>query len=108
MAVIDNDWKLLSQPRGERRNIELFDLAKDPSESENLFRPGHEQVTRLRKILVAERASIDQSVEGKDYPEGKVLPQPPRIFWTEVPEYQKYFKEWKNRPEYQSRLKKLR
>ena len=108
MAVIDNDWKLLSQPRGERRNIELFDLAKDLSESENLFRPGHEQVTRLRKILVAERASIDQSVEGKDYPEGKVLPQPPRIFWTEVPEYQKYFKEWKNRPEYQSRLKKLR
>jgi hypothetical protein len=57
---------------------------------------------------VAARTSIDQSVQGKDYPEGKVLPQPPRIFWTEVPEYQKYFKAWKSRPEYESRLRKIK
>jgi arylsulfatase A-like enzyme len=107
MAVIDNEWKLLSQPKGDRRKIELFNLAKDPSESNDLFAPNHEQVTRLRKELVAARTSIDQSVQGKDYPEGKVLPQPPRIFWTEVPEYQKYFKAWKSRPEYESRLKKF-
>jgi arylsulfatase A-like enzyme len=107
MAVIDNEWKLLSQPKGDRRKIELFNLAKDPSESNDLFAPNHEQVTRLRKELVAARTSIDQSVQGKDYPEGKVLPQPPRIFWTEVPEYQKYFKAWKSRPEYESRLRKF-
>ena len=107
MAVIDNEWKLLSQPKGDRRKIELFNLAKDPSESNDLFAPNHEQVARLRKELVAARTSIDQSVQGKDYPEGKVLPQPPRIFWTEVPEYQKYFKAWKSRPEYESRLKKF-
>ena len=108
MAVIDNEWKLLSQPKGDRRKIELFNLAKDPSESNDLFAPNHEQVTRLRKELVAARTSIDQSVQGKDYPEGKVLPQPPRIFWTEVPEYQKYFKAWKSRPEYESRLRKIK
>ena len=108
MAIIDNEWKLLSQPKGDRRKIELFNLAKDPSESNDLFAPNHEQVTRLRKELVAARTSIDQSVEGKDYPEGKVLPQPPRIFWTEVPEYQKYFKAWKSRPEYESRLRKIK
>ena len=107
MAVIDNDWKIVSQPSGQGRKIELFDLDKDPSESNDLFHPGHEQVTRLRKTLVAARTSIDQSVEGKDYPEGKVLPQPPRIFWTEVPEYRKYFPDWKKRPEYESRLRKF-
>jgi hypothetical protein len=31
--------------------------------------------------------------------------QPPRIFWTEVEAYRPFFKEWKKRPEYESRLK---
>lgn len=108
MAVIDNNWKIISQPRGDKRKIELFNLAKDPSESDDLFHPQHEQVTRLRKTLVSARTSIDRSVQGKDYPEGKVLPQPPRIFWTEVPAYKKYFKAWKDRPEYESRLRKIK
>ena len=108
MAIIDNDWKIISQPRGDKRKIELFNLAEDPSESNDLFEPDHDQVTRLRKTLVDARTSIDQSVQGKDYPEGKVLPQPPRIFWTEVPAYKKYFKAWKDRPEYQSGLKKTK
>ena len=108
MAIIDNDWKIISQPRGDKRKIELFNLAEDPSESNDLFEPHHDQVTRLRKTLVDARTSIDQSVQGKDYPEGKVLPQPPRIFWTEVPAYKKYFKAWKDRPEYESRLRKTK
>ncbi|MEC9123850.1 MAG: sulfatase-like hydrolase/transferase, partial [Verrucomicrobiota bacterium] len=108
MAVIDNNWKIISQPRGDKRKIELFNLAKDSSESDDLFHPQHEQVTRLRKTLVSARTSIDRSVQGKDYPEGKVLPQPPRIFWTEVPAYKKYFKAWKDRPEYESRLRKTK
>ena len=108
MAIIDNDWKIISQPRGDKRKIELFNLAEDPSESNDLFEPDHDQVTRLRKTLVDARTSIDQSVQGKDYPEGKVLPQPPRIFWTEVPAYKKYFKAWKDRPEYESRLRKTK
>ena len=108
MAIIDNDWKIISQPRGDKRKIELFNLAEDPSESNDLFEPHHDQVTRLRKTLVDARTSIDRSVQGKDYPEGKVLPQPPRIFWTEVPAYKKYFKAWKDRPEYESRLRKTK
>jgi len=108
MAVIDNDWKIVSQPRGDRRKIELFNLAKDPSESNDLFEPEHDQAISLRKTLDTARSSIEHSVQGKDYPEGKVLPQPPRIFWTEVPEYKKYFKAWKDRPEYQSRLRKIK
>jgi hypothetical protein len=69
--------------------------------------PGHYQVRRLRKILQRERSSIDKSVSGNDYKQGNVTIQPPRIFWTELPEYQKYFPEWKKRPEYKSRLNKF-
>jgi arylsulfatase A-like enzyme len=107
MAVIDNDWKMISQPKQQGRLIELFNLSKDQNESNNLFRPQHPKVTQLRKVLVDARISIGKSVQGKDYPEEKVFPQPPRIFWTDIPEYQKYFPEWKSRPEYESRLKKL-
>lgn len=107
MAIVDNEWKLISQLKGRKREIELFNIEKDPSESNDLFMPGHYQVRRLRKILQRERLSIDKSVSGNDYKQGNVTIQPPRIFWTELPEYQKYFPEWKKRPEYKSRLNKF-
>jgi len=107
MAIVDNEWKLVSQLKGQKREIELFNIEKDPSESNDLFMPGHYQVRRLRKILQRERLSIDKSISGNDYKQGNVTIQPPRIFWTELPEYQKYFQEWKKRPEYKSRLNKF-
>ena len=105
MALIDNEWKIISRPGEHGRKLELFNLSKDQSESNNLFRPKHPQLIRLRGALVEFRQSIDNSVRGKDYGEGRVLSQPPRMFWTEVEEYKKYFSNWKNRPEYSSRLR---
>lgn len=105
MALIDNEWKIISRPGEHGRKLELFNLSKDQSESDNLFRPKHPQLIRLRGALVEFRQSIDNSVRGKDYGEGRVLSQPPRMFWTEVEEYKKYFSNWKNRPEYSSRLR---
>jgi arylsulfatase A-like enzyme len=107
MAIIDNEWKIISQPKDQGRKIELFNLSSDPGESMDEFRPNHPQVIRMRKFLVDARKSIENSVNGKDYPNGVVLPQPPRIFWTDLPEYQKYFRQWKTRPEYKSRLRKF-
>ena len=107
MAIIDNDWKMISQPKDSGRKIELYNLLTDSTESNNEFRPKHPQVIHLRKILVESRKSIEKSVNGKDYPSGSVLPQPTRIFWTELPEYKKYLREWKDRPEYKSILKKF-
>ena len=107
MAIIDNEWKMISQPKGSGRKIELFNLSTDSGESINEFRPQHPQVIRLRKILVQSRESIENSIRGKDYPRGSVLPQPPRVFWTELPEYKKFFPKWKDRPEYKSRLSKF-
>ncbi len=108
MAVIDNQWKFLSQPQGDGRKLEMFDLSKDLSESTNLFRPNHPRAKKLRTVLLESRQSISDSVDGLDYPEKKVGKQPPRIFWTQIPEYEKYFKAWKARPEYQGRLKNLK
>lgn len=105
MAVIDNQWKLISQPLGDRRKLEMFDLSLDPSESNDLFRPNHWKAKELRSHLLAARKSISDSVKGLDYAEKKVMDQPPRIFWTEVPQYKKYFSDWKNRPEYKKRLR---
>ena len=107
MAIIDNQWKMISLPEDTGRKIELYNLSTDPAESRNQFRPKHPQVIRLRDAIVKARISIEKSILGKDYPEENVHPQPPRIFWTELKEYQKFFPQWKNRPEYKSRLKKF-
>ena len=105
MAVIDNNWKLLSLPGKNNPNFELYNLSKDISETTNLKRINDKIFKELNKLIELNRASIQESVEGKDYKEGFVKNQPPRIFWTEVEEYKKYFNHWKFRPEYESRLK---
>lgn len=108
MAIIDNDWKLLSLPgKGGRTNIELYNLANDRAETTSLLTEKAELADKLGKQMATARKSIEASVQGKDYPGGKLNPQPPRIFWTELDAYRPYFKDWKNRPEYQSRLKKI-
>jgi arylsulfatase A-like enzyme len=110
-AVIDNDWKIISltaDPKKKKRpRVELYNLVKDVDESENLMQKQSNVAKRMSALLRQAKASVAASVAGKDYPEGKVLPQPPRIFWTEVPEYRKYFPDWKKRPEYESRLRKF-
>ena len=105
MAVIDNNWKLFSLPSKNNPNFELYNLSKDISETTNLKRVNDKIFKELNKLIEVNRVSIQKSVEGKDYKEGFVKNQPPRIFWTEVEEYKKYFNHWKFRPEYESRLK---
>ena len=104
MAVIDNNWKLLSLPGKNGPKLELYDLSKDMAETTNLKDKEGEIFRNLNKFINSSMVSIQNSIQGKDYTEGKVAEQPPRIFWTEVESYEKYFNEWKNRPEYK-RLK---
>jgi hypothetical protein len=104
MAVIDNNWKLLSLPSKDGSKIELYDLAKDMAETTNLKDKERKVFKNLNKFMNSSMISIQKSIMGKDYIEGKVREQPPRIFWTEVESYKKYFNEWQTRPEYK-RLK---
>jgi hypothetical protein len=107
MVVIDNDWKLISMPKGDGHKLELYNLVKDKAEERNLFSSNPAKARALREKIVEGRKSIDASVEGLDYPGGKLNPQPPRIFWTEIEAYKPHFKKWKKRPEYESRLRKF-
>ena len=109
-ALIDNDYKILSfskNPKGKKpARVELYNLAKDAAESNNLINQEPEIARKMKSRLRRSVKSIEASVKGSDYPEGKVnSPQPPRIFWTEVDAYKPYFDQWRKRPEYKSRLK---
>ena len=106
IAVVDNDYKMISFPDSGKTRYELYNLANDMSEQDNLFKKEPKIANQLRKKLKAIDASVTASVNGQDYPEKKVAPQPPRIFWWERESYRPYFSEWIKRPEYGPRLKR--
>ena len=107
VAIVDNDYKMISLPDGSNTQYELYNLKLDSAEQNNLIDKAPGVAKRLRKKLRAIDASITASVNGQDYPEKKVNPQPPRIFWWESGAYRPYFSEWMKRPEYGPRLKRF-
>ncbi len=104
-AIIDNDFKLLHVGKKQKK-YELYDLASDPSETKNLLTERADVADKLEKQLTAWREELSESIAGKDYPEGTVLPgEPEPRQWTAVESYRPYFDAWRDRPEYRSRLK---
>ena len=104
-AMVDNQYKLVTQKLGSGE-YELYNLAKDPTESKNVFGSRPEVAKRLVAVFEKWSKTVDASDEGKDYDEGHLTdPDPRRILWTDHPDYEPYFDEWKKRPEYQQRLK---
>ncbi|MEM7144274.1 MAG: sulfatase-like hydrolase/transferase [Verrucomicrobiota bacterium] len=99
-VIIDNQFKFISQDGTE----ELYDLVADPAETTDLSAQHPEVLARLKLNYETFNASVENSVAGKDYPSGTVDPQPERRFWTEDKAYEPYFDDWKDRPEYKSRL----
>ena len=101
MAVIDNHWKLLSLPGKNSPKLELCEesLSKDMAETTNL-KDKEKNFRNLNKFINSSMISIQNSVIGMDYIEGKVAEQPPRIFLDRSKKTMKYFKDWKKRPEY--------
>ena len=106
LVIIDNEYKLISLPNKRGVKLELYNLEKDTAEATNLFEKEPRIAQRLKKKAEAINVSIEASVMGKDYPEGKVGPQPPRIFWNTVDAYKPFFPEWRKRPEYDAWLKR--
>ncbi|HVA48658.1 MAG TPA: sulfatase-like hydrolase/transferase [Pirellulales bacterium] len=70
-AVRDGDWKLIEFYETGRR--ELFNLARDPSESKNLAADEPEQVERLAAKLAAWRREIDAQMPS---PNPDYMPNP--------------------------------
>lgn len=104
-ALVDNEYKILTLDL-ESDDYELYNLETDPSETTNLFATEAETAQRMQAAFEAFLASAQESVDGKDYPEGSVDPnQPERHFWMDNAKYEPYFEDWKKRPEYAPRFK---
>lgn len=103
-AMVDNRYKLLA---GDLRkgSFQLYDLVADPKESRDISAEQPERFERMKKQLLDWNDSVEASFAGKDYPEGKVTPADPEpISWHQVPAYQPYLSQWKDRWEYKSQL----
>lgn len=105
-ALVDNRYKLLTQNLA-KGVFELYDVEADPGETRDLAAAKPDVAARLQTALLAWNESVNASVAGKDYPEGKVSPKEPASRdWTTAPEYQPYLSQLQARPEYQPAAKK--
>ena len=104
-AFIDNDYKLVA-PDLDKGVYHLFNVAKDPKETNDLYRKEASIAQRLQRQFEKWSESVQSSYEGKDYPEERVDPDHPgRRDWTVSEEYAPYIEGWKNRPEFERYLK---
>lgn len=105
-ALINDDYKLLTQDVG-KDEFSLYNLKDDPAETIDLLKREPEVARRLISQFKAWNASVEASVAGRDYPEGRVSPgEPPPRHWAQSPEYQPYLKIL-DRPEYREYRNRL-
>ncbi len=96
-ALIGDRYKLLVQSG----KSEVFDLIEDPVESRDITAEVPEIAAALKAEYDAWNASVEDSVAGKDYPEGTVRSDHPEPrYWMEDPSYAPYLPEFLKRPEY--------
>ncbi len=101
-ALVDDRFKLLTDNLAGGK-FELYDLVADPNESRDLSADRPEVSARMKQQLLDWNTSMDASFAGKDYPEGKLSPPDPEpVNWFEIPQYQPFLAEWKERWEYRS------
>ena len=108
-AFIDNDCKLLTQDLA-KGVFELYNLAEDPTETNDLFASYPKIAQRMLKQFEAWNRQVEASIAGKDYPEGSVRkdePKPQRR-WSTAEQYKPYIEQLKKRPEYANEIEKRR
>lgn len=103
-AFVDNNYKLISLDIN-KNEFELYDLSKDPNETKNIINKEKEIANRMIKDFTEWNQSVEESIAGKDYPNGLPEPNGKNEFWYTLPEYKPYFEQWKKRPEYKNVLK---
>lgn len=107
-SLIDNQYKLINHDL-KKGKFELYDLNKDPAESENLVKKLPKIFNRMKSEMHKWNQSIQTSYAGQDYPEGKVDPKhPSRRNWYEHKSYEPYYEEWKDRPEFSQYYKRIK
>ena len=105
-ALIDNEIKIVEIESEQGVVQELYDLSKDPAEQDNLMQSNPQLAAKMKAQLEAWQSSMERSIAGLDYPEGRLLPGDPEPRdWLTVKDYEPYFEEWKKRREYAPRFK---
>lgn len=102
-AMIDNRYKIV-WPKVGGDAFELYDLEADPKESKDLTAERPDLAKKMQAAIRKWNDSVNASVAGKDYPEGRVDPKEPpgQTNWTTAPEYEPYMAELQKRPEYRN------
>ncbi len=102
---MDNAYKYLN----EKGQESLYHLERDPAESKDLKSEEPVVLQRMRVAYEAWNQTVEASMAGADYPEGRVAPgQPERRFWIDDPAYQVHFDALEERPEYRSWIERAR
>lgn len=75
LAWLDNDVKLVRNHTADLSGaFKLYNLVDDPGEEQDLIEEQAETAARMRAELDTWNRSVDRSITGADYPEGRVLP----------------------------------
>jgi len=104
-AWVDNRFKLvaLNVTAGK---FELYDLEADPRETKDISAERPEVFGRMRAAFLQWNESVEASVAGRDYPEGRVSEKEPKSRnWMTSPEYAPYLAELLQRPEFKQATK---
>jgi arylsulfatase A-like enzyme len=105
-ALVDNRYKIVTQNVNAGK-FELYDLESDPKETKDIFSSQPEVARRMQQALMQWNESVNASVAGRDYPEGKVhASEPPTRSWIGSPEYEKVLPQLRNRPEFSAAIQK--
>ena len=105
-ALIDNDYKLVAT-NVDKNLFELYNLVSDSKETTDISSKQPEIFNTMKAAFKKWHATVDASIEGRDYPEGAVSKNEPEShFWMDDARYRPFFENWKKRPEYAARFER--
>lgn len=100
-ALITDRWKILTGKVCGEAVWDLYDIQTDPSETTDLSVHHPDIVATLQGYYWDWYSSVRKSVNGLDYPEGRVAGDYPLfLHFFNAPMYADYVDDWKTRPEY--------
>jgi len=99
-ALIDNEYKLITTDISKDEYM-LFDISVDQIESSDISSENAITFERMKSMYKTWNTTVEDSIAGKDYPEGIVYKSRPKPhLWTNDERYKLFIKEWRMRPEY--------
>ena len=102
-VLLDNNYKLIATSVKENEFV-LYNLENDPTEAQNIAKEKPMVFEKMKMEFKKWNQTVELSMLGKDYPEGKVLENPKSHFWMKDDRYRPFLEEWSKRPEYRDRI----